>query len=167
MTTLRALTAKDAETTWQWRNLPAIKYFFAGHPFPVNYEKEAKWLESTLLQNTPHTYFGVESDGKLVGITSLRNIDQLNRQAEFAIFIVDAKGVGQDATTQTLNFAFQDLGLERVWLKVMTDNAAALKLYKKSGFVEEGVMRKSVFKNGQFVDQLMMSILREEFFDIK
>lgn len=163
MITLRALTAKDAETTWQWRNRDEIQYFFAGHPFPVNYEKEAKWLESTLLQNTPHTYFGVEFDGKLVGITSLRNIDQLNRQAEFAIFIIETRGIGQDATNQTLNFAFQDLGLERVWLKVMTDNAPAIKLYQKCGFVEEGVMRKSVFKKGQFVDQIMMAILREEF----
>lgn len=163
MITLRALTAKDAETTWQWRNRDEIQYFFAGHPFPVNYEKEAKWLESTLLQNTPHTYFGVESDGKLVGITSLRNIDQLNRQAEFAIFIIETRGIGQDATNQTLNFAFQDLGLERVWLKVMTDNAPAIKLYQKCGFVEEGIMRKSVFKKGQFVDQIMMAILREEF----
>jgi UDP-4-amino-4,6-dideoxy-N-acetyl-beta-L-altrosamine N-acetyltransferase len=163
MTTLRALTSKDAEITWQWRNLPAMKYFFAGHPFPVNYEKEAKWLESTLLQNTPHSYFGVEFDGKLVGITSLRNIDSLNRQAEFAIFIIEARGLGQDATNQTLTFAFQDLGLERVWLKVMADNAAALKLYNRCGFVEEGIMRKSVFKSGQFVDQIMMSVLREEF----
>lgn len=163
MTTLRALTAKDAETTWQWRNRDEIQYFFAGHPFPVNYEKEAKWLESTLLQNTPHTYFGVESDGKLVGITSLRNIDQLNRQTEFAIFIIETRGIGQEATNQTLNFAFQDLGLERVWLKVMADNAPAIKLYQKCGFVEEGVMRKSVFKKGQFIDQIMMAILREEF----
>jgi UDP-4-amino-4,6-dideoxy-N-acetyl-beta-L-altrosamine N-acetyltransferase len=163
MTTLRALTAKDAETTWQWRNRDEIQYFFAGHPFPVNYEKEAKWLESTLLQNTPHTYFGVESDGKLVGITSLRNIDQLNRQAEFAIFIIETRGIGQEATNQTLNFAFQDLGLERVWLKVMADNAPAIKLYQKCGFVEEGILRKSVFKKGQFIDQIMMAILREEF----
>jgi UDP-4-amino-4,6-dideoxy-N-acetyl-beta-L-altrosamine N-acetyltransferase len=163
MTTLRALTAKDAEITWQWRNLPAIKYFFAGHPFPVNYDKEAKWLASTILENIPHTYFGVEHNGQLVGITSLRNIDLLNRQAEFAIFIIETRGVGHEATNQTLTFAFQDLGLERVWLKVIDSNAAAIKLYQKCGFIDEGIMRKSVFKNGQFVDQIMMSILKDEF----
>jgi UDP-4-amino-4,6-dideoxy-N-acetyl-beta-L-altrosamine N-acetyltransferase len=163
MTALRALTKNDAEVTWQWRNLPDIKYFFSGHPFSVNYEKEAKWLDSTILENIPHTYFGIEHNGQLVGITSLRNIDLINRHAEFAIFITETRGIGHEATSQTLNFAFKDLGLERVWLKVIVTNIAAIKLYQKCGFIEEGVMRKSVFKNGQFLDQTIMSILKDEF----
>ena len=59
--------------------------------------------------------------------------------------------------------AFYSINEFKNGLKVMVDNAPAIKLYEKCGFQNEGVMRKSVFKKGQFVDQIMMSILKEEY----
>jgi UDP-4-amino-4,6-dideoxy-N-acetyl-beta-L-altrosamine N-acetyltransferase len=163
MIKLRALTAADAHITWQWRNREDIQFFFAGHPFPINFEKEAKWIDAVIFQNQPHSYFGIEQDDELVGIISLRDINMLNRNAEYALFVVGGKGVGRAATNLLLQFAFLDLGLERVWLKVMTNNKAAINLYRKCGFVEEGILRKSIFKKGEMYDQLIFGILKTEF----
>jgi UDP-4-amino-4,6-dideoxy-N-acetyl-beta-L-altrosamine N-acetyltransferase len=163
MLQLRALTLADAHITWQWRNREDTKFFFAGHPFPINYEKELQWLETVIYQNHPHTYFGIEHEGNLVGLISLRDIDLIHGKAEFAIFVVGVRGVGREATNLLLRFAFYDLGLQRVWLKVMENNKTAINLYKKCGFVEEGTFRRSVFKNGKYYDQIVFSILKEEF----
>ena len=166
---LRALRLEDAEVTWPWRNQDDIRDQYSGHPFPVNYEMERSWLEKVIRSNTPTTVFGIEvvSSQKLIGMTVLRNINLINREAELAIFIGDEeerrKGYGVDALRLTLDFAFHQLGLNRVFLKVNVDNAPALRLYKKCGFQEEGRLRESIFKNGRFKDQLVMSILSREF----
>jgi RimJ/RimL family protein N-acetyltransferase len=62
-----------------------------------------------------------------------------------------------------LKHAFEELNLYRVYLSVRSDNETALAMYLKSGFVEEGTFRKSVFKNGERIDMKIMSILKEEF----
>jgi RimJ/RimL family protein N-acetyltransferase len=166
---LRALRLEDAAVTWAWRNQDDIRDQYSGHPFPVNYEMERSWLERIACSNIPTTVFGIEvvSSQKLIGMTVLRDINLISREAEFAMLIGDKeerrKGYGAEALRLTLDFAFQQLGLNRVFLKVNVDNAPALRLYEKCGFQEEGRLRESVFKKGLFKDQLVMSILSREF----
>ncbi|MBK6444137.1 MAG: GNAT family N-acetyltransferase [Bacteroidetes bacterium] len=165
---LRALTLEDALVTWQWRNQDEIRNDFSGHPFPVNYEQEKEWYLKILGSNIPTTAFGIEivSSSQLAGMTFLKNINQLHRQAEFAILVDKAqsgKGYGKEACMQTLQFAFSNLGLHRIFLKVRKDNTAAIKVYTACGFTEEGVLREDVYKQGEFKDVLIMSILSYEF----
>ena len=56
---------------------------------------------------------------------------------------------------QTLQFAFSNLGLHRIFLKVRKDNTAAIKVYTACGFTEEGVLREDVYKQGEFKDVLI------------
>ncbi len=169
---LRALTQEDIKTTIRWNNKDDIKFFYAGHPFPVNIEMETEWYKKILTSNFPTTVFGIEliEGGELIGLSFLKNIDLINRKAEFAIFIGSdserGKGYSHEATILTLNFAFNDLGINRVYLFVMNNNTPAIKLYKKAGFSEEGHLIKSVFKNGNFYDEIVMGILKEKF-DLK
>lgn len=165
---LRALTPDDALITWQWRNQPEVRNDFSGHPFPVSYEQEKEWYVKILSTNFPMTVFGIEviGDGKLAGMTFLKNVNQIHRQAEFAILVDKAqsgKGYGKEACMKTLYFAFRELGLHRVYLKVRKDNAAAIKVYRACGFSEEGVLRDDLFKQGEFRDVLIMSVLSYEF----
>ncbi|HNP99350.1 MAG TPA: GNAT family protein [Bacteroidia bacterium] len=165
---LRGLTIDDAAITWHWRNQEAIRNDFSAHPFPVNYEQEKEWMSKVVSSNIPLTAFGVEviASGELVGMTYLKNINQLHRQAEFAILLDEAnrgKGYGKEACMQTLNFAFMELGLHRVYLKVRKDNTAAIKVYTKCGFTQEGILRDDLYKQGEFRDVLIMSVLSYEF----
>jgi diamine N-acetyltransferase len=167
---LRALTKADIDKTLQWHNREDIRKLYLGHPFPVNREMEETWYDKILYSNVPITVFGIEllSDEKLIGLTILKDINLINRAAELAIFIGDkdarGKGCALDATLQTLAFGFNDLGLERISLKVLVENSTAIKLYEKCGFIEEGRMRKFVFKDGVYKEAILMSILREEFY---
>lgn len=144
---LRALTMSDLPLTLKWHNQPDIVDIYSGHPFPVNEEMESKWYERVQTSNIPTTVFGIETtDGpKLVGITVLKDINFIHKSAEIAIYIGDlqarGKGFSIEALQITVAFAFEHLGLNRIWLKVRSDNLAALKLYRKTGFVEEGILR--------------------------
>ncbi len=57
-----------------------------------------------------------------------------------------------------VEFAFRDLNLHRVWLRVFRTNAPALKTYAAAGFAREGVMRDAAFVNGRFVDVVVMGV---------
>lgn len=166
---LRALTASDIEKTLFWHNQEDISDLYSGHPFPVNIETEQKWYEKILTSNFPVTVFGIEciENHCLIGITVLKDINLINRTAEFSIYIGDrdyrGKGFSNDATSETLRFGFFKLGLNRIFLKVLEENEAAIKLYQTAGFNKEGLFRGAVFKNNSFKNELIMAILKDEF----
>jgi RimJ/RimL family protein N-acetyltransferase len=166
---LRSLSSADLPTTLQWHNQEDIVQLYSGHPFPVNEEMEKKWYEKILCSNFPVTVFGIEhtTSKKLIGISLLKDINMINRTAEFAVYIGDVtyrgKGLSKATTIATLSFAFHKLGLNRVWLRVLEDNLAAVKLYEGVGFTKEGVLRNSVFKNNHFHNEWIFGILKAEF----
>jgi len=166
---LRALTKTDIEKTLSWHNQEDIRDLYFGHPFPVNREMEELWYQKILTSNYPITVFGIEDikNDKLIGITLLKNINNINRSAEFAIYIGDiksrGKGYSKEATIETLKFAFFKLGLNRIYLKVLVKNKVAIDLYKKCGFIHEGLIKESVFKNNNFEDELLLAILKKDF----
>jgi RimJ/RimL family protein N-acetyltransferase len=166
---LRAISASDIQTTLTWNNQVDLKELYFGHPFPVNIEMEREWYDKILRSNIPTTVFGIElkEEKKLIGLASLKNISLIHRKAEFAIFIGDnmerGKGYSTEASIKTLNFGFNQLGLVRIYLFVQSNNEAAIKLYEKVGFKLEGELRNSVYKNGIFINEKVMGILKKEF----
>jgi RimJ/RimL family protein N-acetyltransferase len=62
-----------------------------------------------------------------------------------------------------LAYAFLELNLHRVSLRVFSLNEKAIHIYHKLGFVEEGVMRQSLYRNGQWHDIILMGLLKEEY----
>ena len=166
---LRALTATDITKTLGWHNQEDISELYSGHPFPVNIEMEQKWYEKILISNFPITVFGIEliENQILIGITVLKDINLINRSAEFAIYIGDKDYRGEclsrEATSETLRFGFYKLGLNRIFLKVVEENEAAIELYITAGFNKEGLFRNSVFKNNRFKNELLMAVLKEEY----
>jgi putative acetyltransferase len=71
------------------------------------------------------------------------------------------RGIGRALLAALLDLADNTLGLKRVELDVITDNAAAIHLYESLGFEHEGIKRCALFRGGQFVDLLMMGRIRE------
>ena len=170
---LRALIKDDAKISWDWRNKENLRYYYSGHPFFVTLEKQEAWLDSLLGSDIPRTSFGIEEieTGSLIGMSFLMNIDLIHRTAEFSIFIGEenakGKGYGKEATLKTVEFAFMHLNLNRVSLKVQEDNYNAIKLYEKCKFRKEGILRECLYKNGHYLNEIIMSLLRSEYFEIQ
>jgi len=69
------------------------------------------------------------------------------------------RGVGSALLKAAIDTAENWLGVERIFLNVFTDNAPAIALYEKFGFVVEGTLRKEIFRDGRFDDAHVMARL--------
>ena len=63
---------------------------------------------------------------------------------------------------QLIHYSFNVLKMHRIYLEVFADNERALKLYEKSGFKKEGILRDKILKNGVFKDVLIMGVINNE-----
>ena len=108
-------------------------------------------------------HFAAETDGELTGIITVRNPQhpRLRHTVNLGMFVDEnhtGKGVGSALIEFALRYSFHWLGAVKAELEVFTDNIAAISLYKKFGFREEGIRKKSALRNGQYVDILMMGL---------
>jgi len=62
-----------------------------------------------------------------------------------------------------LYHGFYVLGLERIEARQLCYNKGSIKVHEKCGFKTEGILRKAVFKNGEYRDLNLMSVIREDF----
>jgi RimJ/RimL family protein N-acetyltransferase len=165
---LRALTLADMAQLVEWRNDPEIKSLLGGWSFPVSLEAEQEWFEKARqIQSTQRLAIEVLSDGRYIGNIGLYEIDWKERKAEYGILIGDkaawGQGYGLDASNALLAYAFRELNLHRVFLRVLAHHKRAIRLYEKVGFQVEGRLRQDVFRGGAYQDTLVMGILAEEF----
>lgn len=102
------------------------------------------------------------SDGQLAGEAILWEIDPHNRSAHAGLALrpdFRGRGLGEDTLRVLLDYALSIRGLHRVQLEVLADNRPMLAAARRVGFEQDGVLRESVWVNGMFVDQLVMSRL--------
>lgn len=111
----------------------------------------------------------IEVDGRAVGSVWLTPQDPSthDRSARYRIGIFNrdywGRGIGTEATRLVLRFAFEELGLHRIELRVIEYNLRAIRSYQKAGFVTEGVERETVLLDGQWYSDVRMAILEYEF----
>lgn len=72
------------------------------------------------------------------------------------------RGYGTDAVRVIVGYGFREMGLHRIQLIVAPFNPAGIRAYQKAGFVEEGRHRESVWHDGRWYDEVLMSILDHE-----
>ncbi len=112
----------------------------------------------------------VDEEDNWIGTISLKNIDHKVGQAEYAIITsskVHGKGYAFHATFELLEYAFDVLKLNRVYLNVVSDNLRANQFYKKCGFVLEGTFRKAIYIKGHIYDLNWYSMLRQDYLGVK
>lgn len=166
---LRPLEPSDARALLPWVNNPDVTRTLLIHR-PTNFEAEEKFIERLAGDETIVGLGIVEKAAdRLVGATSLHQIDTRSRHAQFGILIGDPadwnKGFGTEATRLVVGYGFATLNLHRIWLHVTADNAAGIRVYEKVGFRREGVLREALFTEGRYVDLVPMGILRGELKD--
>lgn len=136
---------------------------------PVSDFEHRRWYQS-LMEDRSQRVFLIgqhQNEGiKPVGAIGLRSINWRSRNAEFWIYLGErsarGKGMAEEATRLLLRFGFNTLGLHRIFLQVNVTNQAAIRLYRRVGFIEEGTLREGAFAEGIFVDRLLFSLLADE-----
>lgn len=162
---LRAIEHEDLPRCVAWLNDPEVIQYLTLY-MPLSHEDEERWFEQ-YLQDPRRKVLAIETEeGEHIGNIGLEEIDWKNRCAELGIFIGDkqhwGQGYGTDAIRTLLRFAFEELNLNRVYLRVFAFNERARRCYLRCGFVEEGRQRQAHFTAGRYHDVILMSILRSE-----
>lgn len=101
----------------------------------------------------------------LIGIIALRNIQWSHQKAAIGYFLSEKesnKGYLTKCLNKLIQIGFEDLKLNRLYAHTSTQNLASNKLLLKCGFQREGLLRKDFCIEGQFVDDYVYGLLRED-----
>jgi RimJ/RimL family protein N-acetyltransferase len=167
--TLREIQREDLPLINKWRNDQEIISLLGNNFLYIGTDVDEAWFNNYLQNRDKAKRFAIvdADNNRMVGTVQLTGIHAINQSAEFSICIGEKeywnKGVGQAATRALLRHGFEDLNLYRIFLSVLAKNQRAIHVYEKMGFVHEGIMRKSMYKQGVFEDLLIMSMLKEEY----
>jgi len=72
------------------------------------------------------------------------------------------KGFGSDALNTITKYAFSELRLNCIYAEVLSYNSISQRTFEKCGFHKDGLLRSRVYKNGEYIDVLSYSILKDE-----
>lgn len=133
---------------------------------PMTTESAERWVRRLV----EHPFAWVVVRNGLIGEIRLDRLDRTDRRASLAVGIVDpnalGRGYGTEAIRLVLRYAFGDLALHRVSVRVIAYNTRAIRSYEKCGFVLEGREREAALVDGDWHDDVIMGVLDREFLDI-
>ncbi|MBR7796523.1 MAG: GNAT family N-acetyltransferase [Bacillota bacterium] len=167
---LRKMTIEDTDLYHQWRNDIDVMQTTSPNLDIYTFEETKSFVREVILHSsTSKSYIiTVKDSGETpIGVISLIQIDNVNHNAECIIDIGNkdywGKGYGKEAMQLLLNYAFSEMNLHRLSLRVFSFNLKAIKLYEKLGFFHEGRSRQFLYRNGKWHDLLHMGMLRTEY----
>lgn len=161
---LRPLVEADAALTLGWRQGARARLL---NPGANSVEEQAAWIAGR--PGSEYNFVIALKDGRAVGMLSLVGVNMMSRHGESARFLIgdeDAvKGVpaAVEAMKLLYAFAFDTLGLRRIFGNVTSDNMLMVKWQKYLGMKEEGRMRQHHFLNGKYQDAIILGLLDDEY----
>jgi RimJ/RimL family protein N-acetyltransferase len=164
---LRPVQAWDRERLYELVETIEVRALSSSvPPLPLSLEeieaRDKRWIDEG---NATSAWFAIDVDAELIGICGLHSIDHYQQHAEVGIRIgmpYRGKGHGQDTVRTLVDYGFRHLNLAKISLRVLADDERAVGAYRKAGFVEEGRLRAHAWYDGARRDELVMSVLREE-----
>ena len=166
---LRELRASDAASLFAMLTPEEVSRFIS--PPPSTVEGFKGFIAWTLRQRTAGTYacFAVTLKGSdtAIGIFQVRETEPGFGTADWGFAIGAAfwgTGAFLDGAALVLEFAFKTLGVHRLEARVAVLNGRGNGALLKTGAVKEAVLRKSFLRYGQYLDQVLYAIIKEDWF---
>ena len=170
---LREFRQEDISGIRSWTtDMDTTKYLGGVYLRPQTWEQSERYLASLLSGDAGGVNLVIAERESLryLGQCSLMMIDSTARHAELAAVLCpkyQGQGFGREGISLMLWYAFHQLNLNRIYLKVRADNERAVRCYEKCGFVREGTLRAHAYGDGKYHDVICMGILRDEWITTK
>lgn len=140
----------------------------------VSIDREEKWVRDIIFSDSSTIFYfaitEIDSD-EIIGYTSVSDIDYRNGTCFWSGIklgrFCSGKGYGLQVSLLVLRYVFEELRMVRCIGKCQEEHIAALRLMENSGYLKEGLMRKSLFKNGKHINQWLMSITDDDYLSVK
>ena len=169
---LRELVTTDALSLLSMLSTEEVAKFISPPPTtPQGFERFIAWAERERTAGNQLT-FGIVPEGcdHAVGLVQVRAIAPRFSVAEWGFAVGSpfwGTGLFLAAARMTLDFAFQKTAVNRLEARSVVQNGRGNGALRKLGAVQEGVLRGSLLKDGRYLDQIMWSILSQDWFQAK
>lgn len=165
--TLRELRLSDAPALLTMLSTEEVARFIS--PPPTTVEGFERFILWTHRQRAEGVYicYGVVPDGmdQAIGLVQVRQLEPSFETAEWGFAVGSAfwgTGVFLDSAKLVVDFVFDTLGTHRLEARATVVNGRGNGALRKLGAVQEGVLRKAFLRNGQYLDQLLWTIIDED-----
>lgn len=169
LVTLRSIQASDLPILTQWNFDPKIAEHLPSR-FPNSLEEQNKWYQNQLNNVSKKKLIIIDNNSSMpIGVLGFMDIDHVNKNCEIGITIGESefwgKGHSKEAIELGLNFLFNNWNFNIVYLTVFESNKRGISFFEKIGFQKDGMFRERYYKNGVFINQIIMSIKNDNKID--
>lgn len=141
-----------------------VRWLNDGFPHPYTLQNAEQFIANALSEGAYHR--AIISDGKVIGgISAVQKCGAMRFCADLGYWLAPdfwSRGIMTAAVGLFCREIFSSTDVNRIEAVVFVPNAASCRVLEKCGFRKEGVLRQSVFKNGQFYDAAVYGLLASE-----
>lgn len=163
---LRELRESDMELLNILMNNDMVEHNVIGWSKPVTMAEQINWFKN--LTNDQNIRYAIADlkDETIYGTGIISRIDWKNSNCSIDIKLDEKcqnKGFGSETINLLVKYAFNELNMNSISVKILSYNIASQKIFEKNGFKKTGTLRKNVFKNGKYNDVFIYDLLKEEY----
>ena len=159
MLEFKKIEIDDLEFVNRVRNGYSYEYLHDSNTFTL--EETKNWY-----YNSNPDFWIILNNNTRIGYFRLSNYSKENKNIYIGADIAKeytGQGFAKQSYNMFMSFLFEEYNLNKISLEVLSTNQRAINLYNKLGFVKEGIKREEILKNNQWVDSIIMSILKSEY----
>jgi len=170
---LRAFESGDYKIINKWRNNQQLYSKTVGMFRYVSSEMEKAWVESKMMSNAKDAYFAIclnDGSDKMVGYTSINDIDHINRKAHGGGIVIDPEYQSGDVLIDTnllgFHHVFDNLGMHRYTGSCLECHTDSRIMMEMMGYKLEGIERESQYKFHKYNNLCKYSLLDSEYYEL-
>jgi len=162
---LRALELEDIDFMFSLVNNQEFAFWEGKNEFPISKKQQEVWFNDNY--NKGHRFIICENEtNEKMGYMSFKTTDQISRKGLLALKLIESargKNIGTDSLKTLTSFLFNKANLNRLFTHIIEFNKPSLNLFKKCGWTIEGTERESIYMNGKYHDNILLSMLKSEY----
>ncbi len=159
---LRPFSLNDIESSMEYANNYKIAANLTNQfPHPYTRESGERFIEMAT-QHSPPTILAIDIDGKASGGIGLHPQTDIHiKNAELGYWLAEpfwGQGIMTKAVLQMVDYGFKNLDINRIFARPFGSNIGSQKVIEKAGFVLEGKFKDTIYKNGEYLDELIYAV---------
>ena len=165
---LVAGNSKWAKLSCKWNNAPNVRRY-ARNMWPLTLEEVKKWFDPPAERHIQEfVVFTIyhKADKRPIGSVGFGRINWVNRNANIFGTIGETeywgKGIIGEATKLLIRYGFTELNFHKIYAGVFSPDARSLRAAEKLGFEKEGIIKESVYADGQYLDTHKFALFKRD-----